>query len=80
MSNKRNARPRRTRVPVIPEDNPLAKIAAATGETPRDVEAALVTLTHAGFEWDDVWSAMHDAINDGVKIVDMAAAMLTEGP
>lgn len=54
----------------------IGNIAAATHEPPADVEAALITLQSAGFDFDDIWEWMREAINDGEKIADMAVKRL----
>lgn len=81
VSNKRPRHLRSTHEYVNDEseigpDTVIGKIAAHTGEPPRDVEAAIATLVSAGNDFDVVWEWMREAINDGKGIVEMATERL----
>lgn len=79
MSNKLPRHPRsRTQEEqaAIGPDTVIGKIARASGEPARDVEAALVTAVSAGFDFDEVWEWMREALNDEEKIVDAVSRRL----
>lgn len=57
--------------------SPVWRIAAATGEEPADVEAAISTLCADGWDWDRIWKLLEAGIGANEKVVDIVARALT---
>lgn len=75
MSNKPTRRKRNATADIGP-NTVIGRIARASGEPARDVEAALVTAVSAGHDFDDVWEWMREALNNDEKIVDAVTRRL----
>jgi hypothetical protein len=58
-------------------DSPVVRIAAATGEDPDDVQAALAALRADGMSEDDLWGFVR-TIRPGDSCVARAADLLRE--